>query len=239
MGRAHVARTPKTRSRRGRRRGGFTLLETMLAMTIVLVGVLSVLQAQRSFLYNNQWSTHAATASYLANEVRELTRALPRHDRFAGGVYFATPGDPDSLAGWGPEASETAVADLDDLDDFDGAVFGDAATLPEGFAVSQRFPGPINAFGQPIAETTWDGQEMMLQLGDELTPVRMQGWTQVVTVDKVDPSDFSVVVDDAAFESGERDVHEYPVRVTVTVLYQGVWTDEAPAVTEVSWVVSP
>jgi prepilin-type N-terminal cleavage/methylation domain-containing protein len=34
-------------------RRGFTLLEAMLALTIVLVGVLAVVQAQQSFLFNN------------------------------------------------------------------------------------------------------------------------------------------------------------------------------------------
>lgn len=207
-----------------------------MALTIILVGVLAVIQAQRSFLYNNVWSSHAATANYLANELRELTRAFPRHDRFAGGLYFAVDGDADSLAGWGPEIGDDDPSDLDDLDDFDGAVFGDAATLPEGFTEESRFDGPINAFGTVITETLWDGSTEML---DEDNAVSMRGWTQIVSVRKVDPWDYSVVLENNATEDGVRDVDEYPLLVTVRVLYQGEFSEEAPPVTEVSWVVPP
>jgi hypothetical protein len=175
----------------------------MMAMTILIVGVLAVIQAQRSFLYNNIWSSHAATANYLANEIRELTRAFPRHDRFAGGLYFATPGDAGTLTGWGTEPGDDNPDDLDDLDDFDGAVFGDAAALPEGFTEANRFDGPINAFGSVITETLWDGTVEMVEEG---VPVSMRGWTQIVTVDKVDPWDYATVVPDATFDNGVRDV---------------------------------
>jgi prepilin-type N-terminal cleavage/methylation domain-containing protein len=218
---------------------GFTLLETMLALTIILVGVLSVLQAQRSFIFTNQWSTHAATASYLASEIRELARSLPRHDRFSGGLYFTTPGNPDTLQGWGPEPGETLIGDLDDLDDLDGAVFGDAGTLPAGFTMSRRFAGPINAFGELITETLWDGGTLEVEVSGETVPVSMQGWTQIVSVEKVDAADYSIALADNAAQTGVREVDQYPVRVTVTVLYQGVWTSEAPAITEVSWVIPP
>ncbi len=218
---------------------GFTILETMMALTIILVGVLAVIQAQRSFLYNNIWSSHAATANYLANEIREFTRALPRHDRFAGGLYFTFPGDPDSLAGWGPEPGDDSPEDLDDLDDFDGAVFGDAATLPDGFTEVTRFDGPINAFGAVVTETNWDGTVQTIDQGGDTVPVSMRGWTQIVTVEKVDPWDYATPVPDNEFEPNVRDVDEYPLLVTVRVLYQGEFAEEAPPVTEVSWVVSP
>jgi hypothetical protein len=211
----------------------------MLALTITLVGVLSVMQAQRSFLYNNQWSSHAATANYLANELRELTRSFPRHDKTSGGIYYTIPGDPDSLAGWGPEPNEVEVADIDDLDDLDGAVFGNAVNLPDGFTMTRRYPGPINAFGQVITETKWDGTEEVVEVDGESVPVSMRGWTQIVTVEKVDPWNYSVVVPDNESDTGVRNVDEYPLKVTVTVLYEGTWTLEAPAITEVSWIVPP
>jgi prepilin-type N-terminal cleavage/methylation domain-containing protein len=218
---------------------GFTLLETMLAMTIVLVGVLAVMQAQRAFLFNNLWSSNAATASYLAGEIRELTRALPRHDRFAGGLWFETPGDPSTLRGWGLEGNETMIAHLDDLDDFDGLVFGDATTLPDGFTLAQRFSGPINAFGEVIAERDWSGEIVEQEVGEESVPVSMAGWTQVVEVELVDPRDFSASANLAVYDESVRDINDYPVRVTVTVLYQGEWSTEAPAITRVSWIVPP
>lgn len=220
-------------------RPGFTLLETMLALTIVLVGVLAVVQAQQSFLYNNVWSSHAATANYLANEVREMTRAFPRHDRFSGGLYLAVAGDPSSLAGWGPEPGDDLPSDLDDLDDLDGAVFGDAAALPVGFTEVTRFDGPVNAFGEVIPETKWDGSTETVEAGGAEVNVSMRGWTQIVTVEKVDPWDYATVVLDNELEANVRDVDEYPVLVTVRVLYQGAFAESAPTVTEVSWVVPP
>jgi type II secretory pathway pseudopilin PulG len=227
------------RSRRVGALGGFTLLETMLAMTITLVGIMAVIQAQRSFLFNNQWSSHAASANYLASEIREMTRSFPRHDRFSGGIYLTTPGDPDSLAGWGPETNEVLVPDIDDLDDLDGAVFGNATVFPEGFTMTRRYPGPINAFGEVITETLWDGSEETVQVDGEAIAVSMRGWTQIVTVEKVNPWDYSITLDDNYYETGVRDVDEYPLRVTVTVLYEGTWTLEAPAITEVCWIVPP
>ena len=230
---------PRPAVRARRVRTGFTLLETMLALTIVLVGVLAVVQAQQSFLYNNVWSSHAATANYLANEVREMTRAFPRHDRFSGGLYLAVAGDPSSLTGWGPEPGDDLPSDLDDLDDLDGAVFGDAATLPEGFTEVTRFDGPVNAFGDVIPETLWDGATETVEAGGEQVAVSMRGWTQIVTVEKVDPWDYSTVVPNEELEANVRDVDEYPLLVTVRVLYQGEFSESAPSVTEVSWVVPP
>ena len=63
---------------------GFTLLETSMAMVIIGVGVLAFVDAQKAFITNNNWSSHAATGAYLANEVRELARRLPRHDPVTG-----------------------------------------------------------------------------------------------------------------------------------------------------------
>jgi prepilin-type N-terminal cleavage/methylation domain-containing protein len=78
----------RTARRAGR---GFTLIETALATVIVGVGVLALLDAQAAFHVSNDWSTHAATGTYLANEIRELTRKLPNHDPVTG-LYFTTQG---------------------------------------------------------------------------------------------------------------------------------------------------
>lgn len=112
-------------------RRGFTLLETALALIIVGVGVLAIVSAQQAFHRQNAWSTRAGIAAHLANEIRELTLNLERHDPVTSTTF------------WGPEPNENSLADYDDLDDFDGAGNGTifSAALNNG---------PINAQRQVI-----------------------------------------------------------------------------------------
>ncbi|MCR9215854.1 MAG: type II secretion system GspH family protein [bacterium] len=236
---------PRPRRHRGVRRAGgssgFTLIETMFAVLIIGLGVVVILRSMMHFLYSNMWSTHSATATYLAQEIRELSRSLPNHDRFAGGIYFTDPADPGTLEGWGLEGDDPQIADINDIDDLDGLVFGNTTAFPEGFVMSQRFPGPINSFGEVISEVRFDGTTEMIEVDGDMVPVSMRGWSQLITVEKVDPFDYSVVLDNAAndTEAGGRDVGEYPLRVTVTVIYDGVWEDHAPPLSVISWVVPP
>ncbi|MDX2115686.1 MAG: hypothetical protein SFZ24_08715 [Planctomycetota bacterium] len=231
--------------RRARGRRGFTLLEAAMATIILGVGVLAVVEAQQSFLDRNRWSSSGATASYLAAEIREMSAHFPRHDRHSGGLYFENDADPSTLRGWGPEADETDAEDLDDLDDLDGAVFGSAAVFPAGFTMSRRYAGPINAFAQVIPETLYSGQtEMFTPPGsDEPVEVAMRGWTQIVTVDKVEPTDFTAAVADnqRVIVSGAtvRAVDRYPVRVTVTILRQPDPADPPEVMTTLAWIVTP
>lgn len=128
-----VNRADGSRTRRGRPRG-FTLIETALATIIVGVGVLAMVAAQQAFHLQNAWSTHASTATWLGNEIREMTLNLPRHDPVTG--Y-----DPINDVGWGAEiANETWYGDYDDIDDFDGLFFAAA----DG-------NGPINARREVIS----------------------------------------------------------------------------------------
>src|SRR4051812_34460639 len=89
---------------------GFTLLETALAMVIVLVGVLAMIEAQGSFILSNGWSSHEATATYLAGEIRERMRTLPRHDPVTGLSLVMVNGVP-TLQGLGREPAEITVND--------------------------------------------------------------------------------------------------------------------------------
>ncbi|MFM9958167.1 MAG: prepilin-type N-terminal cleavage/methylation domain-containing protein [Phycisphaerales bacterium] len=234
---------PRTGQWHGPSQGAFTLLETMLAMVILTVGVVAVVQAQREFLIQNLWSTHASTATYLATELRELSRSFPRHDRQTGGLYFTNPADPNTITGWGPEANENDTPDIDDLDDLHGAVFGPATSFPIGFTMTRRYSGPINAFGEVIPETLPDGSTATVQIDGQNVIVPLRGWTQIVEVTKVDPYNYSqALATNVQAISGSavlRPVDRYPVRVTVTVLYQGSWDNDAPAVTSVSWIVEP
>ena len=240
-----VRRTSRSlHRRRPRPLSGFTLMETSLATVIIGVGVLAIIEAQQSFLRANAWSTHASTATYLASELREMSRNFPRHDRFTGGIYFTDPSDTSSLNGWGPESGEVNTIDLDDLDDLDGAVFGNATEFPDGFTMSTRYPGPISAFGTIIPETLWDGTSESILVNGVEQIIPMRGWTQIVEVEKVDPLDYATKVATNAVELDDDDnvvrgVDRYPLRVTVTILYQGEFDAEAPPVTSISWVVPP
>jgi type II secretory pathway pseudopilin PulG len=222
---------------------GFTLLEAALATIIIGVGVLAVVEAQHSFLERNTYSTFGATATYLANELREMTRSFSRHDRFSGGLYFLDPADPATFDGWGPELGEDQVVDLDDLDDLDGAVFGDATGFPDGFTMTTRYEGPVNAFGEAIPQTLFDGTTEMVTVDGESVPVSMRGWTQIVSVEKVSPGDITATVaDNADVRNGAtilRPVDRYPVRVTVRVLRQPDVNSGPELMTTLSWVVMP
>lgn len=119
-------------SKRRQNARGFTLIEAALATVIVGTGVLAMLAAQQAYHKKNDWAGRSGTAMLLANELRELTLVLPKHDPFTG------------LATLGPEAGETDVTNFDDLDDFAGPVVG-------GFGPGTDFDPPINALRQPIA----------------------------------------------------------------------------------------
>src|SRR5438105_7251029 len=103
---------------RSRAPAGFTLLETMMALVIIGVGVLAFVDAQASFTKSNNWSSQAATGMLLANEVREFSRRLPRHDPVTGLILTGN-GASVVVQGWGRDAGEVTVDDIDDLDDLD------------------------------------------------------------------------------------------------------------------------
>ena len=219
-----MTRSARRRNRISKASGGFTLIETSLALIVIGVGVLAFIEAQNSFIRNNAWSSQAATATLLATEIRELTRKLPRHDPVTGLWLDGT-----TLHGWGPEPGETTVLDLDDVDDFDGVRFGADGDLP----------GPINAFGDIVPAMDANGNPI---LGPDGEPLPLQGWSQTVTVEKVDPFNFSTVRADGYYEAASgtfpgRAVDQYPLRVTVVVEYQGPSDALPKEITRVVWVV--
>lgn len=118
-----MIRTTHVQSRRG-----LTLIEAALATIIIGVGVLSIVYAQETFHRQNRWATHAATGAQLANEIREMTLNLPRHDPITGTAF------------WGPSPTEVSVQDYNDVDDFDGAVFS-----------ALNGTGPLNARREIVA----------------------------------------------------------------------------------------
>jgi prepilin-type N-terminal cleavage/methylation domain-containing protein len=131
-------RTTHRRTAGRTRRRGFTLIETSLATVIVGVGVLAIVAAQQAFHQKNAWSTHLSTATWLGNEIREMTLNLPRHDPVTG------------IAFWGPEPdTELTIFDYDDLDDFDGPA--GTGLVFSGIPVAGVVNGPRNSRREIIA----------------------------------------------------------------------------------------
>ncbi len=219
-----------------RRAGGFTLIETALATIIVGVGVLALVESQQGFIKANAWSSHSATATYLANEIREMTRRMPRHDPVTG-LYSQTVSGTGTLYGWGPEAGETTVADFDDVDDLDGLRFSFTGT--DGLD-DRDLPGPIDAFGQVIPQINSDGTAA---LDAEGNPIPLQGWTQEVSVRKVLPTNYSSIQENDATLPADGSgftglaVDGFPLRVTVTVRFRGVFDTQDQTVAVVTWIV--
>jgi hypothetical protein len=200
-------------------------------MVIVMVGVVAMIEAQSGFVVSNSWSSHEATGTYLANEIRERMRNLPRHDPVTG-LSLGTNGAGQVIAvGVGREPGESTVLDFDDVDDYDGVEFGG----------NGNFDGPIDAFGTVVPDVDANGVTRTdPQTGQ---PLALQGWSQAVRVEKVDPYDFSTVRPWAYTEAASgsfpgRAVDRYPLRVTVTVYYQGPLDAQAEVVTTMSWIVS-
>ena len=122
------------KSRKCRRsRPGFTLIEAALTMVIVGTGILAMVSAQQAYHIKNDWAQRTGTAQLLANELREMTLALPHHDPITGASNL------------GPEANEPTLADWDDLDDFAGTITG-------GYAEGVSFNPPINGLRQTIPD---------------------------------------------------------------------------------------
>ena len=218
---------------------GFTLIETSMATVIIGVGVLAMVDAQSSFIVSNQWSSHAASATFLANEIREFTRNLPKHDPVTGIMLVDDGSGSMVVSGWGADTGEVIVEDFDDIDDFNGVTFSYIGTpgLEDG-----DLPGPINSFGEVIPALTNAGEELGGTDNGVFAGEAMQGWFQTVIVEKVHPFDTSEVLDEGFFEVANgsfpgREIDEYPLRVSVQVFYQGVNDVQADLVTTVTWIV--
>lgn len=199
-----------------------------MALVIIGVGVLAFVEAQKTFMTNNNWSSQSATANYLAGEIREFTRRMSRHDPVTG-LWSEVSNGQTVVHGWGPEAGEIVAEDFDDLDDLDGMRFGADGDLP----------GPINAFGEIVPQTTADG---IIVLDEQNQPVPLTGWSQTITVDKVDPFNFATVRAHGYSENANgsfkgRKVDQYPLRVTVVIEYQGTYDSSPHEVMRSTWVV--
>jgi type II secretory pathway pseudopilin PulG len=92
------------------RRGGFTLMETVLATVIVGLGILSMMELFTACTRQNRAAFDMTTAMLLAQNMQETMADLSFTDPAYGKTYF------------GPEGSQ-ALATYDDIDDFNGLTF--------------------------------------------------------------------------------------------------------------------
>ncbi|MBX3388803.1 MAG: prepilin-type N-terminal cleavage/methylation domain-containing protein [Phycisphaeraceae bacterium] len=218
------ARSLATRSNRPRRRRGFTLIETSLALIVIGVGVLAFIDAQRSFIEQNNWSSRAATGALLANEVRELTRHLPKYDPVLG----LSGGANNTVIGWGAGSEKIIVRDFNCLTDFDGKIFGRDGNMP----------GPVSADGTVVPMIDSSG---VAQLDGNGAPKALEGWAQSVTVEKVDPLNFATVRSKGYFVSPSGNdpgvaIDQFPLRVTVVVTHQDTYDTQPVEVTRLIWI---
>ena len=113
-----------------RYKSGFSLIEVLIAILLVGLAVASLMAGNTALTKANGVGTDLSNAEFLLGEIRELTALLAVVDPETGVSTF------------GPETGE-ALADFDDLDDFDGAVFSppinaERSTLNNSAAFSQQ-----------------------------------------------------------------------------------------------------
>jgi prepilin-type N-terminal cleavage/methylation domain-containing protein len=92
------------------RRRGFTLMEVALAITIIGIGILSMVKLVAACTQENSLAKQMTVGMLLADHVQEAMAGLPFNDPFLVNTYF------------GPEPGET-LASFNDIDDFDGSTF--------------------------------------------------------------------------------------------------------------------
>lgn len=74
----------RRRRRRGDEQGGFTLIELMIALTVMLIGVSGILSIQLVSMRATSYSRHATEAAVLAEDGMELLRTVPIDTLVAG-----------------------------------------------------------------------------------------------------------------------------------------------------------
>jgi prepilin-type N-terminal cleavage/methylation domain-containing protein len=142
-----------------RSRHGFTLMEAMLAMSIVGVGILSMMQLFTACTFQNRQAVNMTTAMLLAQNVQETMAGLTFSDPAFGKTYF------------GAEPGQT-VGSYDDVDDFDAKTFNPpidsvrqpVSALPNYAQVVSVWPvyanqlsSNANTVSPDVSQTTYTG----------------------------------------------------------------------------------
>jgi type II secretory pathway pseudopilin PulG len=108
--RFHPLHSEFDRPARSNRRA-FTLVEAMVAMLIIGLTIAALVASTGAFSRTNAAGIDLSTAEFLIEEIRELTASLPVVDPQTSTTTF------------GIETGEAGLAQYDDLDDFNNAVF--------------------------------------------------------------------------------------------------------------------
>jgi prepilin-type N-terminal cleavage/methylation domain-containing protein len=140
-----------------RRRGGFTLVESAIAVVIVGVGIVAMLSAMASGTSVNGQARSITQGVFLAQEIREWTMRLP----------FVDPNHPN--ANPGPDVGENPQTFINDLDDL----------------MNVTFSPPRDGQGNPIAGLTGWSQKITIEWRDPLslsTRVYPDGSSDVASV---------------------------------------------------------
>lgn len=126
---------------------GFSLIEVLIAVVLVGIAIASLVASNIAFTKANAAGTELSTAEFLIEQIRELTTLLPVIDPETGDDIF------------GPETGET-LADYDDVDDFNGAIF----SPPIGVADRNILSG-CDAFSQRVAVENVSASDFELVVG--------------------------------------------------------------------------
>ena len=113
---------------------GFSIVEVLVAIMLVGLAIASLVASNSAFTMVNGAGTDLSTAEFLVEQIRELTTLLPVVDPQSGTTTF------------GPETGES-IANYDDLDDFDGAIFSP----------------PINAAGSSLNDFASFSQQVTVE----------------------------------------------------------------------------
>lgn len=95
-----------------RAQGGFTIIELMIALTILLIGITGILSMQLTALKATSYSRHATEASVLAEDLMEELRTLPLTDVVDGNEPVDAQGNYDADGVFLRTWTVTGTADL-------------------------------------------------------------------------------------------------------------------------------
>jgi type II secretory pathway pseudopilin PulG len=150
---------------------GFSLIEVLFAIIFVGLAIASLLAANSSFTKANSAGVDLSTAEFLIEQIKELTALLDVVD------------PQDGTASFGPEVGE-ALADYDDLDDFDGASFSppinaDREALNDFIAFGQQITvenvDPAN-FEQVVGDHTSDFVRVTVKVSLNSQEISSASW---------------------------------------------------------------